>query len=195
MIRVLVTRPDAETNRRQLHAQSILLVDDSMLQLRAWARDLEADGRRVHLAENGEQALAAAAAEPLDLAIVDMRLGSEDGLALVPRLKAIKPELVVVVVSGDMSVAHAMAAVRAGADDVLVKPFIPREVVRQLEHGVTAEPPEATSLTLEEVEWEHISRALLETNQNITQAAERLGIYRQTLQRKLRKRDREREDP
>jgi two-component system response regulator RegA len=92
-----------------------------------------------------------------------------------------------------MSVAHAMAAVRAGADDVLVKPFIARDVVRRIESGELVDP-DRTSLTLEQIEWEHISRALIESGQNITQAAERLGIYRQTLQRKLRKRGRERDE-
>jgi two-component system response regulator RegA len=84
-----------------------------------------------------------------------------------------------------------MAAVRAGADDVLVKPFIARDVVRRIELGELVDP-ERSALTLEQVEWEHITRALVETGQNITQAAGRLGIYRQTLQRKLRKKSRER---
>jgi two-component system response regulator RegA len=169
----------------------VLLVDDSTMQLRAWSRDLEADSRTVFAAETPAQAMEIARSERPDVAIVDLFLGSVDGLALVRQLKQLDPALFVVVVSGDMSVAHAMAAVRAGADDVLVKPFIPRDVVRRIETGELVDP-ERTALTLEQIEWEHISRALLESGQNITQAAERLGIYRQTLQRKLRKRDRER---
>lgn len=165
-----------------------------MMQLRAWSRDLEADSRTVFVAETPTQALEIARAEHPDVAIVDLFLGpSADALALVRQLKQLDPDLFVVVVSGDMSVAHAMASVRAGADDVLVKPFIAREVVRRIENGELVDP-ERTSLTLEQIEWEHISRALLESGQNITQAAERLGIYRQTLQRKLRKRGRERDE-
>lgn len=169
-----------------------MLVDDSSLQLRAWARDLEADERQVFTAETHAQAVEVARAHHPDVAIVDLFLGKQDGLQLVRELKALDPDMFIVLVSGDMSVAHAMAAVRSGADDVLVKPFIARDVVRRIESGELVDP-ERTSLTLEQIEWEHISRALLETGQNITQAAERLGIYRQTLQRKLRKRGRERE--
>lgn len=169
----------------------MLLVDDSQLELRAWARDLEADGRRVLTAENSEQALATVQGNGIDVAIVDLFLGNEDGLALVRRLREVAPELFIVLVSGDMSVAYAMAAVRAGADDVLVKPFIARDVIRRIEKGELVDP-ERTALTLEQIEWEHISRALVESGKNITQAAERLGIYRQTLQRKLRKRSRDR---
>ncbi len=163
------------------------------MQLRAWARDLEADGRQVCTAETAVQALDTAKTQQPDVAIVDLFLGANDdgGLELVRQLKETYPELYVVLVSGDMSVAYAMAAVRAGADDVLVKPFIPRDVMRRIENGELVDPDRA-ALTLEQIEWEHISRALIESGQNITQAAERLGIYRQTLQRKLRKRGRER---
>ena len=170
----------------------MLLVDDSMLELRAWTRELEADGRRVCKAENLAEALAVAQAEAPDVAIVDVFLGREDGIEVVRQLKVLYPKLFVVAVSGDMSVAFAMAAVRAGADDVIVKPIIASELVRRIERGEPSvdEPPHKKCLTLEEVEWEHISRALLETGRNITQTAERLGIYRQTLQRKLRKRAR-----
>lgn len=170
----------------------MLLVDDSQLQLRAWARDLEADGRRVYTAETLDQALASARTERPDVAIVDLFMPGSDGLEVVRQLKALDANMFVVLVSGDMSVAYAMAAVRAGADDVLVKPFIARDVIRRIENGELVDPNERTALTLEQIEWEHISRALVETGSNITQAAERLGIYRQTLQRKLRKRSRER---
>ncbi len=174
-------------------ARSVLLVDDSMLQLRAWARDLQADGRIVFTATTTAQAMEIVRHEHPEVAIVDLFLGADDGLALTRELKALDGNLFVVVVSGDMSVAHAMASVRAGADDVLVKPFIARDIVRRIESGELVDP-DRTSLTLEQIEWEHISRALIESGQNITQAAERLGIYRQTLQRKLRKRGREREE-
>jgi two-component system response regulator RegA len=174
-------------------ARSIVLVDDSTLQLRAWARDLEGDGREVFTALTAAKAIEIVRAERPHVAIVDLYLGQDDGVALVRDLKSLDATLFVVAVSGDMSVAHAMAAVRAGADDVLVKPFIARDVVRRIESGELVDP-DRTSLTLEQIEWEHISRALIESGQNITQAAERLGIYRQTLQRKLRKRGRERDE-
>lgn len=172
-------------------ARTILLVDDYVLQLNAWARELEAAGRVALTAATTAEAVAKARRQPPDVAIVDLFLGAEDGLDCVKQLRAIVPELFVVVVSGDMSVAYAMASVRAGADDVFVKPFAVAELVHRIEHGTSIDPSR-TNLTLDQVEWEHISRALLESGKNITQAAERLGIYRQTLQRKLRKRSRDR---
>jgi two-component system response regulator RegA len=173
--------------------ESILLVDDYPQQLAMWARELEATGRSVATAASRAEALELAQKLRPGVAVVDLFLGAEDGLECVRELKSLFPDLFVVVVSGDMSVAYAMAAVRSGANDVLVKPLAVSELVRRIELGESIDPAR-TSLTLDEVEWEHISRALLETGKNITQAAERLGIYRQTLQRKLRKRGRERPD-
>jgi two-component system response regulator RegA len=173
--------------------ESILLVDDYPPQLAMWARELESTGRSVATAASRAEALELAQKLRPGVAVVDLFLGAEDGLECVRELKSLFPDLFVVVVSGDMSVAYAMAAVRSGANDVLVKPLAVSELVRRIELGESIDPAR-TSLTLDEVEWEHISRALLETGKNITQAAERLGIYRQTLQRKLRKRGRERPD-
>ena len=160
-----------------------------------WSRELTADGRTPHCAASTAPALVAARTYRPQLAIVDLFLGTDDGLDCVRELKKVIPDLIVVVVSSDLSVAYAMAAVRAGADDVQVKPVIASHLVYRIERGQPADierAPQRKALTLEEVEWEHISRALLESNSNITQAAQRLGIYRQTLQRKLRKRGRER---
>jgi two-component system response regulator RegA len=106
-------------------------------------------------------------------------------------MKQLVPAPYVVLVSGEMTVAYAMAGVRAGADDVQVKPLRVAELVRRVENGDQAEITlEHQGPTLDQVEWEYISRVLVETNDNISQAAERLGIYRQTLQRKLKKRGR-----
>jgi two-component system, response regulator RegA len=172
---------------------TILLVDDYQPQLSMWARELESTGRSVVSATTRAEALELAQKLRPCVAVVDLFLGAEDGLACVRELKTLISDLFVVVVSSHMSVAYAMAAVRAGADDVLVKPVVVSEVLKSIEAGDAIDPAR-TSLTLDEVEWEHISRALLESGKNITQAAQRLGIYRQTLQRKLRKRARERSD-
>jgi two-component system, response regulator RegA len=181
------------TSARKRLIETVLLVDDYQPQLAMWARELESSGRIVATASTSAEAVRVAQEMRPGFAVVDLFLGAEDGLECVRELKRMLPDLFVVVVSSDMSVAYAMAAVRAGADDVLVKPLIVSELIRRIELGEAIDPAR-TSLTLDEVEWEHISRALLESGRNITQAAERLGIYRQTLQRKLRKRGRERPD-
>ena len=128
-----------------------------------------------------------------DAVIVDLRLGvvegsaAGNGIELIHDLKEDRPDVRVALVSGYLSVTIAMQAVKAGAETVLVKPISPREIVRHIEEGTTPEGDINATPTLERVEWEHISRVVADTDGNIYEAARRLGVYRQTLQRRLRK--------
>ena len=167
--------------------RSVLIVDDDRNLLSACARSLRR-GRKVFIATNASTARKIARVRrTLDAAIADLRLGMTTGIDLVRELKREQPDMLIAMVSGYLSVAAAMAAVRAGADAVLSKPISPRAILRHLEAGTTPEPNLDETPTLARVEWEHISRVLADTDGNISEAAHRLGLYRQTLQRRLRK--------
>lgn len=155
--------------------------------LKRWTRELQHEGKRVLAASNGDTALELVRETRPDLAIVDLFLASENGVEVIRRLKENDSGLYAVLVSAHMSVAYAVAGVRAGADDVVFKPGSVRHMIQCVERGLDLEPEDGSGPTLDELEWEHISRVLLDCAGNITHAAERLGIYRQTLQRKLRK--------
>jgi two-component system response regulator RegA len=127
--------------------------------------------------------------EDLDGILLDMRLGNEDGLSLIPELKRRFPVSRLIVLTGYGSIPGAMEAVRLGADDYLLKPvgvdrivaaFSGREKIAPL--SFTGELP-----SLARVEWEHIQRVLSDCGGNVSHAAEALGIDRRTLQRKLSK--------
>src|SRR5690606_25745196 len=87
--------------------------------------------------------------------------------------------------SAYLSVESAVAAVRAGLDAVLFKPVTAREILRRL--GAATDGTEPEPETLEDAEREHIARVLADCRGNITIAARRLGIYRSSLQRRLRR--------
>jgi len=125
--------------------------------------------------------------DEFDVAIVDLFLSPpENGLAVIRAVKQLDPDVFCILVSAHMSVAHALMGIRAGADDVFAKPFGARQVIERVERGAIDEPSPETP-TLHEVEWEHISRVLHDHQGNISQAAESLGIFRQSLQRKIQK--------
>jgi len=166
--------------------QTVLLVEDYAPLLKRWTRDLEQDGRRVLAATNSKTALELARNTRPDIAFVDLFLANENGVNLIRKLKELDPFLYTILISAHMSVAYAMAAVRAGADDVFYKPLSFKPMIACIEQGRPIKPDDE-STTLDQLEWEHISRVLLDCDGNITHAAEKLGIYRQTLQRKLRK--------
>lgn len=152
-------------------------------------RELQHAGKRVLAASNGDAAIELVRDAKPDVAIVDLFLTSENGVNVIRRLREKDNALYAILVSAHLSVAYAIAAMRAGADDVIFKPGSLKSVIESVENGVDHdhEPDDPAGPTLDQLEWEHISRVLLDCEGNITHAAERLGIYRQTLQRKLRK--------
>ncbi|HEX2685075.1 MAG TPA: response regulator [Kofleriaceae bacterium] len=168
--------------RRSLH--TILVVDDNVEILGLWER--MARGRKVITANDAITARRLTGTEPPDLAIIDLRLGSTSGIALIRELKRDLPDLQVVLCSGYLSVPIAMAAMRAGADSVVVKPITPREILWQVEASAEEPAPEDTP-TLAHAEYEHIMRVLADCNGNVSMAARRLGIYRSSLQRALQR--------
>jgi two-component system, response regulator RegA len=167
---------------RSLH--NVLVVDDDERILGSWKR--AARERNVFTASDASTARQLASTERPDLAIVDLRLGNSSGIDLIRELKRELPHLLVVLCSGYLSVAAAVAAVRAGADVVVFKPITFREILQRIEES-EEEPDLEDTPTLARAEWEHIMRVLADCNGNVSMAARRLGIYRSSLQRRLRK--------
>ena len=111
----------------------VLVVDDER-NIRTTLRVcLEADGCEVVEAPSAEGALDAVAARPPELAFVDLRLGTQSGLDLLPRLLAEAPALEVVLITAYASFDAAMQAGHRGAREFLPKPFTPAQVRQVLE--------------------------------------------------------------
>jgi NtrC-family two-component system response regulator AlgB len=106
----------------------ILLVDDEAPILRTFRYCLEDAGYRVTTAQNGAQTLAALEREVFDVCFLDVSIGEESGLDLLPKIKAAAPWMRVVVATAHSSVDTAVDAMRAGASDYLVKPCSPDQL-------------------------------------------------------------------
>jgi two-component system response regulator RegA len=170
---------------------AVLIVDDDERFAATLARSLERRGWRTHIAHDAEAALAASRDAGLHAAIVDLRLGADNGLELVPLLRESSATMRIVVLTGYASIATAVKAVKLGADDYLAKPVTARAVTDALARGTgrpagQEEPDEPMSPR--RLEWEHIQRVLAEHDGNISATARSLKMHRRTLQRKLAKR-------
>lgn len=169
---------------------NLLLVDDDAALCEALARALEARGFHVRIAHNAEAASREARANPPEYAVVDLSLPGGSGLPLVPELMALDPNTRVVVFTGYGSIATAVEAIKLGATHYLTKPANADEIVRALfrDAGDASLQPPGKPMSVDRLEWEHISRVLADCNGNISQAARALSMHRRTLQRKLAKR-------
>lgn len=177
-------------------ARPLLLVDDDATFVRVLGRALAARGFEVISATDPDDARKLARHHQPRHCVLDLKLGDENGLRLIPELRSLVPDMCILLLTGYASIATAVEAIKRGAHDYLAKPVDADAVVRALLDGdATTEgededlpdAPEAP-LALRRLEWEHIQRVLTECGGNISETARRLGMHRRTLQRKLGKR-------
>src|SRR5665811_2319052 len=102
---------------------SILIVDDEPNIRKTLAIALEAEGHRVVAVSNYQDAMAEASLRFFDMALVDLRLGTESGMELIPALRTVCPWIKIVVITAYASIDTAVEAMRRGAFDYLPKPF------------------------------------------------------------------------
>jgi two-component system response regulator RegA len=166
-------------------ARSLLIVDDDGAFRDRLVRAMRDRGYEVTGVADHRAALEAARHESPELALVDLRLPGESGLAVVRDLKALDSSTVVVVLTGYGSIATAVESVKLGAASYLTKPADAEQIVAAFAGTQPADDAPAPSLA--RVEWEHIHRILADCGGNVSQAARILGIHRRSLQRKLSK--------
>jgi NtrC-family two-component system response regulator AlgB len=107
---------------------NILVIDDDASLRRTVRMSLELLGHRATEARDSTQALELLGRRAFDAALVDLRLGEELGLDLLPRLLRLAPGLHVVVVTAFATIETAVEAMRRGAFDYLPKPFTPDQL-------------------------------------------------------------------
>jgi NtrC-family two-component system response regulator AlgB len=110
------------------HDMDILVIDDEPSLRRTLHTTLETLGHQVQEAASGERALALLQLHRFDVAFLDLRLGKEAGLDLLPALLREAPNLAVIVVTAYATIESAVEAMRRGAFDYLPKPFTPDQL-------------------------------------------------------------------
>jgi two-component system response regulator RegA len=179
-------------NTTDVGADSILLVDDTLVLRERLSMALEQRGFRVETAGNFDEAVTVFNKSPTDLAVLDLRMPGRTGLELLRRLLQMKPDTRVIMLSGFGSIPASIDAVRAGAVNFLSKPADADDILSAFLRGDEPTVPDGAitfpAPSLARNEWEHIHRVLADCGNNISEAARRLGIHRRSLQRKLRKR-------
>ena len=113
-------------------ANPVVLVVDDEVQIRRFLRaGLELDGFSVQDAETGADALRWATLKPPDLVILDLGLPDMDGSEVLERLRAWS-SVPLIVLSVRSNEAEKVRLLESGADDYVVKPFSPRELVLRI---------------------------------------------------------------
>ena len=144
----------------------VLIVDDEPSIRKTTGLAVEAMGHESTGVPNGLRALKEIETEPFDACFLDLKLGTEDGLAVLEKLLKAQPALPVVMFTAYANISTAVEAMRRGAFDFIPKPFTPEQIrqvldkvgrnrrlekrVEQLESQINEESP-PLDLTSEEV--------------------------------------------
>jgi two-component system, NtrC family, response regulator AlgB len=107
---------------------NILLIDDEQGLRKSLRLALETMGHRVQEAGTGSQGRDLLAHHQFEIAFLDLRLGREQGLDVLPALLQLAPGLAVIVMTAYATIETAVEAMRHGAADYLPKPFTPGQV-------------------------------------------------------------------
>ena len=111
--------------------QTIALVDDDKNILTSVSMALEAEGYRVRTYNDGEEALQGLSHQPVDLAILDIKMPRMDGMELLTKLKSSSNLPVIFLTSKDDEVDEVLG-LRMGADDYIKKPFSQRLLIERI---------------------------------------------------------------
>lgn len=167
---------------------ALLIVDDDKTFRSRVASAFRARGFEVREAQSVDDAVREAESFDPELALVDLRMPGGSGLDLVPRLRELCAGIRIVILTGYGSIATAVEALRRGAMNYVTKPATVDAILHAFSEraeGSVIDSALAQTPTLEQVEWEHINRVLLDCGGNVSHAAKALGLHRRSLQRKL----------
>ena len=111
---------------------SVLIVDDDPKLLKMLQRTLVYENLNVITATNGLEALPLVQAQQPDLIIVDWMMPKMDGLAFIQRLRDEENKTMVLMLTARDAIENRVEGLESGADDYLVKPFAPAELVARV---------------------------------------------------------------
>ena len=170
---------------------TILVIDDNEAILTALRYCLPGTFQRVLTLTAPDSVLKVLGQEEVSLVLLDMNFSlgvntGQDGLFWLRAIRKHHPELPVVLITAYADVNLAVRGLKSGASDFITKPWDNDELLRKLKDVLDAQDDLAT---LDEVEAQHIQRAIDRCHGNMKLAAEQLGITRQTLYNKMKKLD------
>jgi diguanylate cyclase (GGDEF)-like protein len=119
------------------NSANILIVDDEP-DIRNIVRGILSERYKYQEANSAEEALSLLRMEKFDLVISDIKMDGMSGLEMIPQVRVIAPDTVIMMISGEQTIESALEALRGGAFDYIMKPFdfqhVEAAVRRALEH-------------------------------------------------------------
>ncbi len=168
---------------------TILIVDDNVAILTAMKYLLADTFEQVLTTTQPDDILKLMAQQPTDIVLLDMNFSlgvnsGQEGLFWLRAIRKHHPDVPVVLLTAYADVSLAVKGLKNGASDFITKPWDNDELLHKLKDVLDMQ---SEIVSLDEMEKEHIRRTIDRCHGNLSQAAELLGITRQTLYNKMRR--------
>ena len=111
-----------------MSGKSVLIVDDEKNILLTLSQSLEALPVEVDTAGNGEEALAKLQEKEFTLILLDIRMPGMDGMEVLRRVREIRPDILIIMITAYGTIGMAVEAIKLGAVDFIQKPFSSEEI-------------------------------------------------------------------
>lgn len=150
---------------------SILIVDDDPKLLKMLGRTLSYEGFHVYSAANGQEALGEVQAHRPDVIVLDWMMPGMDGLTVLQRLRDAGDRSLVLMLTARDAVENRVAGLEGGADDYLVKPFAPAELLARI-HALLRRP----AVNLKDETISHADLRLDPVTREVFRSARRIDL-------------------
>jgi len=154
------SRLDSEKLQMGVGVRILMVEDDSNL-AQFVCRRLQTDGLEVEIASDSAEGRRLLGAHSYELVILDLGLESVSGMEVLHQVRATKPSLLTLILSGRSGVEERIRCLEAGADDFMTKPFSVAELsarIRALFRRING--PTKTVLKVEDLELDRIERTV-----------------------------------
>jgi signal transduction histidine kinase/CheY-like chemotaxis protein len=156
-------------------AARLLIVDDEVAQMRALCDTLGQEGYSTHGFTSGREALTALREQPFDLLLTDLMMPEIDGITLIRACHEVDRDLACIVMTGHGTVPTAVAALKEGAHDYVLKPFKVNSILTALGRALAMRRLQIENIQLRE------SVSIYELARAISQGLTREEIIERTL--------------
>lgn len=159
---------------------SVIIVDDDKILLQMLQSGLSMDGYHCETASSAMSALELINRNSFDIMITDINMPEMNGLELTKKVKRLKPEMEIIIMTGLIDNFSYDTAIDAGASDFIKKPFSLKEVIAKIKHIKIQEELKRRSKELEEFYDIAVGRELRvkQLTEEIEQLKEELERYK-----------------
>jgi DNA-binding NtrC family response regulator len=113
-------------------AAKVLLVDDEVEFIELMSQRLETRGLKVVTVVSGEEAVSRVADQSFDVAVVDLAMPGIDGIETLKQIKEVRPDIEVIMLTGQATVKSGIDAMKHGALDFMEKPVILNDLLEKI---------------------------------------------------------------